>query len=281
MEVKQDITPEQLAEQEERDFLAAANSEPEPHPEPSSDADLSAQEGGEPAQDDDFDLSSLPASAIEKLEAQLLEKIAPQMEQRLSGRLRNIEGHIGGLKHNLNQLSTAKAAAEAQGADAPTKAQISEATQSGVKLSALKEDFPEWAEAIEESMSAVASRIPQVDENAINERIRSSETRARQLARLDMAHPDWEQAIQSEQYQNWLSNQPNDIQALVNSENASDAIKVLNAYVDSTSASTPDLTAQSRQRNRLESAVTPTAGGQATRRQPKTEHEEFLSAYNS
>ena len=278
-----DFTPEQVAEQEEADFLQAANGEPEALPELPVDTDEGEALPLAAESEDEFDISTLPPAVVAKLE----EKLAAQIEQKLSGRLRNIEGHIGGLKHNLSQLSTAAKAAEEQGADAPTKAQMSEAKQSGAKLAALKEDFPEWAEALEETLSAVNSR-PQLDEGAINQRIQSIEEnsraeiqKARQLARLDNAFPDWEQTINSEQYNTWLSNQPHDIQALTSSEKATDALKVLNAYADSTQASNPDLTAQSRQRNRLESAVTPTQGRPATRKKPTTEEEEFLAAYKS
>lgn len=285
-----DLTPEQLAEQEEAEFLAASLGE-ESSPEATEVARQEGDEGAgdkeQPTQEStedavDDELANLPDSVIAKLE----ERLTSQIEQRLSGRLRNIEGHIGGLKHNLGELSAASKAARDQGAEAPNKSQISEAMQSGKKLTELKEDFPEWAEALEESMNAVAQRIPQIDEGAINQRFESTEqtmdekiARARQMARLDNAHPDWEQTIQDDAFQNWLANQPEETQQLTSSDNAVDAIKLLNQYQEHATASAPDLTAQSRQKSRLESAITPTAGGQVTRRQPKTEHEEFLDAF--
>lgn len=299
-EQQEQLSPEQIAEQEERDFLAAANgedveqastSDPEQNAEPAANSNEGAEPNAADAGDADahdqgdkeFDLSSLPQSTIDKLE----EKLTTRIEERLSGRLRNIEGHIGGLKHNLSQLSTAAKAAEKQGADAPTTSQMRDAMQSGAKLNALKEEFPEWAEAIEESMQSVASRIPQVDMEGINQRFQTTEqtaaqlmNRARQMARLDMAHPDWEQTIATDQFQNWLMNQSPETQALADSENATDAIKALDSFSEFVKASEPDLTAQRRQKNtRLESAVTPTSGGQASRRQPTTEHEEFIAAF--
>ncbi|WP_027854694.1 hypothetical protein [Marinobacterium litorale] len=298
-EVQQDqeLTPDQMAEQEERDFLAATKGESDPEPESTSAPKDGAADPGEGDDNDDLplaaegdgdiDLSSLPPSVVEKLEAQMMEKLAPQIEQRLSGRIRNIEGHIGGLKHNLQQLSTAAKAAEQQGAEAPDGHQMREAMQSGEKMARLKEDFPEFADALEEMFSGIATQMPQVDVSSINQRIdQTAQTmpqlmnRARQMARLDNAHPEWESTIQSERYLNWLSNQPPETQALTHSENAADAIKVLDAYAESMKpASDPDLTAQRRQ-NRLESAVSPTDGRSAQRRQPKTEHEEFLAAFN-
>ncbi|GAA0586706.1 hypothetical protein ACFQH5_20230 [Halomonas salifodinae] len=296
-----DLTPEQIEEQEEAAFLSASRGE-EPPPvseearregdaevddqgenrEVAAEAEEGDGESSEVSVDDE--LANLSPSTIAKLE----ERLMSQMEQRLSGRLRNIEGHIGGLKHNLTQLSAASKAAREQGSEAPSKAQINEAMQSGEKLKALKDDFPEWAEALQEGLDAVASRIPQIDEQALNQRFQSTEQAAqeqmrtaRQLARLDNAYPDWEQTVQTDAFQNWLANQPEDIQQKTSSENAADAIAVLDAFQEHTKASAPDLTAQSRQKTRLESAITPTTGGQVTRRQPKTEHEEFLEAFNS
>lgn len=296
----QELTPEQLEEQEAQDFRSAYSGE-EPTQTAAEKRDDAAEtteqetnqegvaedlEGDAGTADEtsvDDELANLPPSVIAKLE----ERLISQMEQRMSGRLRNIEGHIGGLKHNLTELSAASKAAREQGGEAPSKAQINEAMQSGEKLTALKDDFPEWAEALQEGLDAVASRIPQIDEGAINQRLESTEQtaqqlmqRARQMARLDHVHPEWEQTIQSDAYQNWLANQPADIQQLTSSENAADAIKVLNKFQEHHEASAPDLTAQRRQTSRLESAITPTTGGQVTRRQPKTEHEEFLEAFN-
>ncbi|TFH85264.1 hypothetical protein EQG41_18295 [Billgrantia azerbaijanica] len=308
-EQEQELTPEQIEEQEEAAFLSASRGEepeeeakPEPDDEtkgadddagkkkdPDQDDATAATEGGDDNTADatsvDDELANLPPSVIAKLE----ERLTSQIEQRLSGRLRNIEGHIGGLKHNLTELSAASKAAKEQGGEAPSKAQINEAMQSGEKLTALKDDFPEWAEALQEGLDAVASRIPQIDEGAINQRLESTEQtaqqlmqRARQMARLDNTHPDWEQTIQTGAYQNWLANQSEETRQLAeSSESAADAIKVLNAFQEHTQASAPDLTAQRRQTSRLESAITPTTGGQVTRRQPKTEHEEFLEAFNS
>lgn len=262
-------------EQEEADFAAAAAGEDV--------ADVIGEADGQ-AEHEDFDLTSIPPEAMARIE----EKLTAQIEQKLSGRLRNIEGHIGGLNNTLKQLSAASKAAEAKGADSPTKVQISDAMQSGEKMAALRADFPEWAEALEEYGNQIISRIPQnVDVGAINQRlehthqaVQDSANRARQLARLDMTHPDWEQTIQSETYTNWLLNQPQEIQALTESVNAADAIRVLDAFKETLTASQSTLPASRRQNQRLEQALSPTSGRTVTRRQHMTEEEEFVKAFN-
>lgn len=268
-----EVENEVSEDQEHADFLAASNGD-------------SLPDANEEVTEEANEFAGIPDSVIASIESKLTEKLTGQIEQKLSGRLRNIEGHIGGLKHGLTQLSTARKAAEDQGAETPTKAQIREAAKSGEKMKALKDEFgDEFGEALEEAINTATERTPKIDIEGINQRIQSTKEsaenlmyKARQMARLDTAFPDWEQTISTDAYRNWLLNQPQEIQVLTSSDSSADAIKVLKAYSD---ASQPSLTASSRQNNRLENAITPTSGGSVTKRKPLTEHEAFLAAYNS
>jgi len=276
---------EQLAIEEQEDFEAAFSGETV-YEEP---------EAPETAQvEQDPELQDPPAGSLtDDALARITEQLA-RVEGSVSQRLRTVEGHIGNLKQTLtqqmNDFSAAAKTAEIQGADAPSAKQMAGALQSGEKLKQLKEDFPEWAEAIEESMQTVMSHIPAPDLERFSQleamaRTAQADSKnqahlARQMARLDILHPDWEQTIQEPKYQSWLREQPRELQVLVESNNASDALKVLDAYVASTEQQ--DLTAQGRQNEnvrRLSSAVLPTRGRTPSRSAPKSEHEAFLEAY--
>lgn len=292
------LTEQELADQEKQDFLdsfegkevpdreEAPEEQPEEGAAPENHEDQPEETPEEQPEEVDY---GIPSEAVARLRQELKQEVA----QEFSGRLRNLEGNVGGIKQKLDQLSTAKQAAESQGADAPTNTQIKEAMESGDKLNSLKDDFPEWAEALQEGLDRVAQRIPNVNVDDINQRLNQNAEAAeqstakavylaRQMQKLDSQYPDWEETIQSDQYINWLHNQPPEIQAKTDSEDARDALEVLEKY--HTETSQPDLTAQeSRQKNhqRLEQAVAPTSGQTTRRQQHKTEHEEFLEAFQS
>jgi hypothetical protein len=277
---------EQLATEEQEDFEAAFAGE-----------SVYEEQTNEstPEVDEEQELQDPPAGSLtDEALAKIVDQVASKVEGAVSQRLRTVEGHIGNLKQTLTQqmteFSAAAKTAEKQGADAPSAKQMAGALQSGEKLNQLKEDFPEWAEAIEESMQTVMSHIPAPDLERFSQLEAMARTAqmdsknqahlARQMARLDILHPDWEQTIQDPRYQSWLREQPRELQVLIESENASDALKVLDAYVASTEQQ--DLTAQGRQNEnvrRLSTAVLPTRGRTPSRSAPKSEHEAFLEAY--
>ena len=90
-----------------------------------------------------------PASVRESLEA----------ISGMTGRLRRVEGHIGGLTTAQRELRAAVDAARQQtqraGGAAPTDAEIAAANTSA-KWKQMKEDFPDWAEAMEERLTAMS-----------------------------------------------------------------------------------------------------------------------------
>jgi hypothetical protein len=279
------LTQEEIDKQDHDDFIQAAGGQAEEvEPLEAESVETPASVAAEP----EIDLSKLPAATLEKLEEQLTAKI----EAKLSGRMRNIEGHIGGIKDSLGKMTSAAKAAEKSGAEAPTGAQIAEAVKSGSKLAQLEEDFPEWAEAIKETRDSVLAQ-QSVREKTLTTQLEAARReaqdmahRARQMAQLDNAHPDWEDIIKSKEYKEWLPVQPKELQALTASQKASDALKVIDAFKAAApaSASTNALTAQRRQtttQRRLENAVMPTNGRTPVRTQPKTEHEEFLAAFKT
>ena len=224
---------------------------------------------------------------------------AAEAEQRHIKRIRDLSGEVGGLKQKLESMTTAQAAAKESGAEAPTAKQIADAMTDPAVMESLKKDFPEWgqiAESQDKRISETNKRIAELEgklsaaEEARNSATSTAEELAtlREMRRLDKAHPDWEEAVESTTYHQWLASQPENIQYAANeSKDARDAIAILNMYKASdlykqATTSQEALTVNSRQKTqRLESAITPTRGGQASRPQPKTAHEIFVEAFNS
>lgn len=156
---------------------------------------------------------------------------------KLPDRLRNIEGHIGGITSQLKTALAAKVAVEKSGAEAPTSDQIAQA-KSSEKWAQLKVDYPDWAEAMDERLATLKPAQATVDVAGIKSelakdfdtRLSEAEMRARQFARVDLKYEDWEQTINSPAYLAWIAKQPPEIRALEHSPNAKDAIQVLDAY---------------------------------------------------
>lgn len=225
-------------------------------------------------------------------------RIVGSIESTLNNKLRSVDARLGRLSNDFSQLSQAAKVAKESGAAAPSNSQITAAT-TDAKRKQLKEEFPEWAEALDELQAEMVSRIPKIDftqqmklEQKFSQQLEGQKLEAqrqaflaRQMARLDMEYPDWEATIVSEPYKQWLSQQPEEVKVLTNSERAVDALRVLDAYSQATSPSATNQPAGNSRlignRKRLESAITPTQGRAPARSSTKTEHEEFLEAFRS
>ena len=163
-----------------------------------------------------------------------------------------------------SQLATAQAAAKTV-AVAPTPEQIAAASKSKEKWDSLKNDFPEWTDAMDERFAAERAEtlkaIPKaepVDVAAITRDVGAAVktdavTLARQLARVDAKHENWEADIQAPEFAAWVATQAPEVKALAASESAQDAIKMLDMYYDHRKG------AERKDKNkaRLDAAVTP------------------------
>lgn len=155
-------------------------------------------------------------------------------------RLRNIEGHIGGL---TNQIKTALASAKAvekKGLDAPSDSQIERASVSSEKWKQIQEDYPEWAEAMEERLALFKPSIPpppKVDldgfrsdlETRMNGAI-SDASREMHGAIVSIKHEGWQETVKTSDFTNWFKGQAPELRALADSPRAVDAIRLLDAF---------------------------------------------------
>lgn len=236
---------------EEAPEVEAKQEEPEQQPEP------------EPPKVDPWD--GVPQVVREQLEA-----VSGKLSSvdKISDRIRNIEGHIGGLSSQVKQFVAASKAVAKTGVEAPTDAQIEKAAQSSEKWQAIKEDYPDWAEALEERLAQEKHAAPdldgiqrKVDESvgSINNTLRAELRRAHETI-VEIKHPEWRKDVNTSEFKSWFETQPADLKALAASENAADAIRLLDVY-----KSVSKKTKQDKEQ-RLRSAVTP----QGTAAKPNT-----------
>lgn len=164
---------------------------------------------------------------------------------RLENRLRRVEGQYGGINSTLGQMRREiteglktvvdKTTAKEQ----PTAQQIADASVSGPKWNALKEDFPDWADAIEERLGGIKPPEPAatIDIEALRAEFRaelqqelSSRDKQAEVRYVTRVHPNWRDEVASTEFQAWKSAQPPDIQALAASDSADDAISMLDRW---------------------------------------------------
>lgn len=200
----------------------------------------------------------------------------------LPGRLRNLDGHIGGLTSQAKELratiAAAQAAAKAVG-DSPTDSQMAAATQSSEKWDQIKEDFPDWAEAMEERLSKVrgGSSAAPVDVAALKAELRQEIA----LDSVEEAHAGWNATVATPEFSTWFNSQPDDIKALANSDRARDAIKMLDAFALASKPNNAPADPPVRQdpKARLEAAIGPKTAPTVLRRVPESEEDAAAAAF--
>lgn len=246
-ETQSAATPEPGAAAEQQEQLAAADAA-----------------AGDPAVDE---WAGVPPKLREKMEAL----------ESLPGQVRNLAGHIGGLNNGVKELKaaldTAKAASTT-GKDAPTQDAIASAAGSSEKWDRLKEDFPEWAEGIEERL-AKSGGGKAVDVDALRRDV-TGDIESIVSAGVDVAeerafvrfkHPDWKNTVKTPEFKAWLETQPKDIKSLTGSALADDTIKVLDSYGSHRQTLAATEADRARKQRRLQGATTPggkTSGVTAT-----------------
>jgi hypothetical protein len=188
-------------------------------------------------------------------EQALMDKIAglEQMLGQVTTRLRNAEGHIGGLGSQLKQQVQAAQQVTAKGGEAPTAGEIRAAQQNPAAMEDLKRDYPEFATAME---SALNERLQQLEQRfqaqapAQQAGVQQTDiTRLRAEIQVDVQHPGWQETVQTPEFVGWLTRQPREVQMLAASDSPQDAVRLLDLHEEATTQG------PSQQQQRLRSAA--------------------------
>jgi hypothetical protein len=205
------------------------------------------------AQADATQVSDAPAPTSEQA---MLDKISglESMLGQVTQRLRNAEGHIGGLGSQLKQQVQAAQQVTAKGGEAPTAGEIRAAQSNPEKMNTLKRDYPEFAEAMEsalnERLSAMEQRIAAQPQQAQQSSISANDIAAlRNEMAVEIRHPGWQDRVQTPEFVGWLRRQPREVQMLAASDSPQDAVRLLDLHGDASS------TATSQRTQRLASAA--------------------------
>lgn len=176
----------------------------------------------------------------------LLDKIAglEAMLGQVTNRLRNAEGHIGGLGSQLKQQQQLAAQVTARGGDAPSAGEIRAAQSNAKAMESLKRDYPEFAEAMEaalnEQMQALRQIMPQQPQQP---GVSPAEiARLRSEMAVEVRHPGWQDRVQTPEFAGWLQRQPPEVQMLATSESPRDAVRLLDLHSEALNSATSQRT---------------------------------------
>lgn len=223
--------------------------------------DAPAADEGSPPSPAATPAAPAPPSAEERLA--LLE----QRLQGMDGTMRSTAGRVAAMQRDM---ATADAARKAAG-DAPTKAAIDAAKGSLDKWDALKEDFPEWAEAMEQRLASLAPQAapapaPTIDKEGLKAELR----REMEQDLIVEKYPDWRATAQTNEFQKWFKAQPAEFQAKAESERGRDVIQVLDRFNEAKTKSVTDIR-QTRQSKLDAAAGVATPGRPAPRVKDESE----------
>lgn len=222
-----------------------------------------AKADGASAKTEEDPFAGLPPAVVERLKRldALQEQVAaiPDLQRQLN----EARGRVSAVQ---SELAQAKAAAKTVDT-APSAKQIAAASETPEKWKALKEDFPEWAEATEAFVQAklagltptqAAGMSPEDVEKAIEQRV-SAALRQAEEDRITDRHGDWKSTVKTPEFGAWFAAQDDDVKQLAKSTRASDAIRMLDLF--QTARQQPADQTQAKRTNRLASAVTTVGQG--------------------
>lgn len=212
---------------------AVAPEAPPQEPEPQVDAQPNA---------DPF--ASLPDAVREKL-AQI--DLLAESNAQLLQHVRSAEGRVAAMQRELQFAKAAQQSVQS----APTQTQISTASGNPEKWEQLREDFPEWASAMEEYVAAKLGSVQQaqaLDPRAVAEFVhqqvaqtKAEMARSLEEARIEGKYENWREMVNTTEFTQWFTVQPPEVRALADSAAARDAIRMLDLFQQTKTRSAADI----------------------------------------
>ena len=187
------------------------------------------------------------------------------------GRQSALQRKISEQEQLIQQLqSKAPQTANQGGSDNPEGSGYTDA-----EWEAMKEDFPEVAQAIEARFAAMANQHQQQMQQ-LQQQIQPIQQQAHeqyvsaQYQVLEQQHPDWRDVAASNEFRQWVSTQPPTVQQLMGSESAADAAYLIGNYKLASGQQQQQTQAMNQRRQRqLQNAQTiPNRGGRRKTGQP-------------
>ena len=171
-----------------------------------------------------------------------------QANAQLLHHVKTTEGRVAAMQREAQQAR--QAATQVAPQDAPSQGAIVSAAKNPEKWEQLKQDFPEWAGAMEEY---VASKMggqqqqnltPEQVTNYVQQQVaqtRAEMGRLMEEARIEGKYENWRDTVNTTEFAQWFTVQSPETRALADSSAAKDAIKMLDLFNASKSVSATDI----------------------------------------
>lgn len=209
-----------------------------------------------------------PEDPLAALTRRLDESIAAN--GNLANTVNSLNGRVRTLQSELEKSAAAAATVAAAGVEAPNAAQIAAAAKTPEKWAAVKADFPEWADAMEEFVAsslagikpaqAAAPAAPALSEEKVGQITQAAIQQAiqqREYGLVESRHKGWRDTVKTPEFQAWMKAQPENVKALAASDYAIDAIQLFDLYKTPAQRQATDLTARRTQRLQLATTTKP------------------------
>ena len=170
--------------------------------------------------------------------------------------VKTAEGRVAAMQREFQQARVAQQQVAPQ--EAPSQGQIVNAAKNPEKWEQLKEDFPEWAGAMEEYVASKLGSVqsqqgfdPQQVAAFVQQQVDQTKAEMRQAieeARVDGKYENWKDTVNTLEFTQWFTVQPPDVRALANSDSARDAIRMLDMFHETKKRSASDIKQERGQR---------------------------------
>ena len=167
-----------------------------------------------------------------------------QANAQLLHHVKTTEGRVAAMQREAQQRQAAMQ-------EAPTQTAIVSAVKNPEKWEQLKQDFPEWAGAMEEYVAAKVGGqqqqqvlTPEQVAGYVQQQVaqtRAEMGRLMEEARIEGKYENWRDTVNTTEFAQWFTVQAPETRALADSSAAKDAIKMLDLFNTSRSVSATDI----------------------------------------
>lgn len=175
---------------------------------------------------------------------ELMDKIAGLEAQvaRTTQSVQNVAGHVGGLNAHIKRIQEE---VRTKGHDTPSAAAVAAARTDPEAMNRLREDYPEFAEAmgaaLDARLSEIEAKIPQgntsVPENVVTKE--ELQTWKNEMY-VESRHEGWKDRVKTPEFAGWLHRQPREVQMLAVSDDPRDAVRLLDLHQEATKKPAPN-----------------------------------------
>lgn len=170
--------------------------------------------------------------------------------------VKTAEGRVAAMQREFQQARVAQQQVAPQ--EAPSQGQIVNAAKNPEKWEQLKEDFPEWAGAMEEYVASKLGSVqsqqgldPQQVAAFVQQQVDQTKVEMRQAieeARVDGKYENWKDTVNTLEFTQWFTVQSPETRSLANSDSARDAIRMLDLFHETKKRSASDIRQERGQR---------------------------------